>query len=150
MLFFNGCASVQFYSSGDLQTRTGLRFYTAKPYLLVEQKSEKNMTFKTSIVYLPDLASPQYMSFKPGFGSKELRMAFTDGMIKSYGLNSTSDVPQTINSIARLLGKTPDVLNQMAAADLSNLQPPGEPSFILYEILFSANGTILKRVSTEE
>ncbi|MBK7626724.1 MAG: hypothetical protein IPJ16_05915 [Bacteroidales bacterium] len=52
-----GCASVQIYSNNDLKNKTGLKFYSVKPYLLVELKSEKDMTVKTTVVYLPDLAT---------------------------------------------------------------------------------------------
>ena len=35
-----GCATVKVYSDAGLKNETGLRFYTLKPYLLVEPMSE--------------------------------------------------------------------------------------------------------------
>jgi len=51
-----GCATVKVYSDAGLKNETGLRFYTLKPYLLVEPMAEKDNTVKTSVVYLPDLS----------------------------------------------------------------------------------------------
>ena len=56
-ILLTGCATVKVYSDAELKNETGLRFYTLKPYLLVEYMAEKDNTVKTSVVYLPDLAS---------------------------------------------------------------------------------------------
>ncbi len=53
-----GCATVKVYSDAGLRNETGLRFYTLKPYLLVEYMAEKDNTIKTTVVYLPDLSDP--------------------------------------------------------------------------------------------
>ena len=39
---FSGCATVKVYSDAGLKNETGLRFYTLKPYLLVEYLAEKD------------------------------------------------------------------------------------------------------------
>ena len=70
---FSGCATVKIYSDAGLKNETGLRFYTLKPYLLVEYLAEKDKTVKTSVIYLPDLSDPQFMVLKPGVGSSELK-----------------------------------------------------------------------------
>lgn len=148
--FLSGCASVQIYSSNNLKNRTGLKFYSVKPYLLVELKSEKDMTVKTSVIYLPDLASPQYLSVKPGMGSNELKMAFSNGVLNSYGLTSSSEIPETINSLAGLVSKSSDAVKQLSALSIPSQSVPGENNFILYEIVFSQEGTVLKRIKIEE
>ncbi len=43
---FSGCATVKIYSDDGLKNVTGLRFYTLKPYLLVEYLAEKDKTVK--------------------------------------------------------------------------------------------------------
>ena len=65
-ILMSGCATVKVYSDAGLKNETGLRFYTLKPYLLVEYLAEKDKTVKTSVVYLPDLSDPQFMVLKPG------------------------------------------------------------------------------------
>jgi hypothetical protein len=147
--FLFGCASVQIYSKSDLKNKTGLRFYTPKPYLLVEMKSEKDMTVKTSLIYLPDLTNPQYLKVRPGFGSNELKMAFTNGILNSYGLTSSSDIPAVINSLAGLITKGSDAAKQISTLSVPSLPNQAEESFILYEIVFTTEGTVLKRVTGE-
>jgi hypothetical protein len=61
LIAFSGCASVKFYSDPGLRKETGLRYYTLKPYLLVEYQAEKDNTVKTSVVYLPDLENPSIL-----------------------------------------------------------------------------------------
>lgn len=61
-----GCSQVKFYSDQGLTKETGLRFFTLKPYLLVEYKATKDNTVRTSVLYLPDIVNPQYMVLKPG------------------------------------------------------------------------------------
>lgn len=144
-----GCASVQIYSDNDLKERTGLKFYTVKPYLLVELKSEKDMTVKTTVIYLPDLAKPQYLRVKPGAGSSELKMAFTNGILNSYGVTSDSKVDETINSLAALLGKSSDLIRQVEGPAALEGRPVGEVNLILYEIVITPESTKLVRVREE-
>jgi hypothetical protein len=148
--FLNGCASVSIYSGSDLTKKTGLRFYTVKPYLLVELKAEKDNTVKTSIVYLPDLVNPQYLIFKPGIGSNELKMAFTNGSLNSYGLTTESQIPETINALAGLVSKSTGVVGQIAQQAIHIEQVSTEPNFRLYEIVIGDEGTSLKEVTVGE
>jgi hypothetical protein len=140
-----GCASVRIYSKSDLKNKTGLKFYSVKPYLLVELKSEKDMTVKTTVIYLPDLANPQYLNVKPGAGSNELKLAFSNGILNSYGLTSESNVAETINSLAALIGKSTDAVRQLEAPR-AGIEAIGEVNFELYEIIITAEGTRLRRV----
>ena len=78
-----GCASVKFYSDPGLKNETGLKYYTLKPYLLVEYMAGKDNTVKTSVIYLPDLADPQYMGFKTGIGKNEIELGFTNSALAS-------------------------------------------------------------------
>jgi hypothetical protein len=146
LLVLYGCSSVRIYSDSNQKNKTGLKFYNVKPYILVELKSEKDLTIKTSVIYLPDLANPQFLIVKPGMGSNELKMAFTNGMLNSYGLTTDSKVAETISSLAGLISKIPDVVNKMAIASSGQQQSSNEPVFILYEVLITPEGTKLKRV----
>ena len=144
--FLYGCASVRIYSDSDLKTKTGLKFYSAKPYLLVELKAEKDMTVKTTIVYLPDLSNPQYLNVKPGFGSNELKMAFTNGILNSYGLTNDAEADETISALAGLIAKSSDALRLESAPGIRPEKADGEAYFILYEIIITQDGTRLVRV----
>ena len=83
IILFAGCATVKVYTDADLKNETGLRSYTLKPFLLVEYQAEKDNTVKTTVIYLPDLASPQYIVLKSGIGSGELKMSFNNSALKS-------------------------------------------------------------------
>ena len=101
-----GCATVKVYSDAELKNETGLRSYTLKPYLLVEYLAEKDNTVKTTVVYLPDLASPQYMVLKPGIGSSELKMGFKNSALESYGVVTDSKLPESMEAFAAILSKS--------------------------------------------
>jgi hypothetical protein len=143
------CSSVQIYSDGELKNKTGLKYYPVKPYLLVELKSEKDNTIKTTIVYLPDMANPQFLRITPGIGSNELKMTFTNGSLASYGLASESHIPETINSMASLISKSSDAFKQFAGPESTLKQEPGEVNFILYEIIITREGTMLREVGIQ-
>jgi hypothetical protein len=145
-----GCASVRFYPTPGLSGKTGLRFYTVKPYLLVELHSEKDNTIKTSVIYLPDLSNPQYLVVKPGFGSNEIKMAFTNSSLNSYGLISESQIPETIDAIAGLISKSSSAAAQIAMQGGDVPQSVTDDNFKLYEIIISPDGTSLKEIKVTE
>ncbi len=131
-----GCATVKVYSDADLKKETGLRFYTLKPYLLVEYLAEKENTIKTTVVYLPDLSDPQFMVLKPGIGSSELKMSFSNSALESYGVVTDSQLPESMEAFAAILSKS-----AYATQAFTGPETPGtgtrnpEHHFRLFEIL---------------
>jgi len=145
LLQLTACASVEFYSDADLKTETGLRFYTLKPYMLVEYKADKDNTVKTTVVYLPDIANPQYLLLKSGIGSREIKMAFTNSALTSYGIVTESEFPELFESVASMLSKSAYAAQGFTGA------APGEQDFSatyfrLYEIIPGSDGTIVKEI----
>ena len=145
IVVFSGCASVKFYSDQDLKKETGLRYYTLKPYLLVEFKAEKDNTVRTSIIYLPDLANPQYVKTTPGLGSNELEITFANGAIASYGLVSESQIPETLEAFAAMLSKSAYAAQTFTGEGKLQVDE-SEIYFRLYEILTGPDGTELKEI----
>ena len=147
IILITGCATVKVYSDPELKNETGLRSYTLKPYLLVEYLAEKDNTVKTTVVYLPDLANPQYMVLKPGIGSGELKMSFNNSALESYGVVTDSQLPESLEAFAAMLSKT-----AYAAQTFTGPESPGtlnlEPGtcFRLFEILHTSSGTVLREV----
>jgi hypothetical protein len=142
-----GCATVKVYSEAGLKNETGLRFYTLKPYLLVEYMAEKDNTIKTSVIYLPDLSDPQFMVLKPGIGSSELKMSFKNSALESYGVVTDSQLPESMSAFADILSKS-----AYAAQTFTGQKPPetlnpepGTP-FKLFEIIISESGTTLREI----
>lgn len=102
LLLFAGCANVKVYSDENLTKETGVPMYVTKPYLLVEYNGAKDVALKTSIIYLPDLAKPRYVKFKPGLGSAKLSMGFSNSVLSSYGMESDSKIPELIGAIGKI------------------------------------------------
>jgi len=146
-ILFTGCATVKIYSDAGLTTETGLRYYTLRPYLLVEYMAEKDNTVKTSVVFLPDLSSPQFIKLKPGIGSSELKMTFSNSTLESYGVAPDSQLPPSMAAFADILSKS-----AYAAQTFSGARPDKAPDqqnsipFRLFEIVFTASVTTLKEV----
>lgn len=146
-ILMTGCATVKVYSDAGLNTETGLRYYTLKPYLLVEYNANKDNTVKTSVVFLPDLSSPQYIKVKPGIGSSELKMTFLNSTLESYGVATDSQIPESMASFADILSKSAYAVQNFSGSkpDSDNvLERPIQ--FRLFEIVFTASGTALREL----
>ena len=142
-----GCATVKVYSDADLKNETGLRCYTLKPYLLVEYLAEKDNTVKTSVLYLPDLADPQYMVLKSGIGSSELKMSFNNSALESYGVVADSQLPESMEAFAAILSKSAYATQAFTGPESPGTMTP-EPAapFRLFEIIPGPDRTVLKEI----
>jgi len=150
-ILLNGCATVKIYSDAGLKNETGLRFYTLKPYLLVEYLAEKDKTVKTSVIYLPDLSDPQFIVLKPGVGSSELKMAFKNSALESYGVATDSQLPESMEAFAAMLSKSAYAAQAFEGAPPTPSEEgefPTDPgaSFRLFEIIAGPSGSNLKEV----
>ena len=147
LFILQGCATVKFYSDPGLKNETGLRYFTVKPYLLVELKAEMDKV-RSTVIYLPDLANPQYVVAKAGMGKNELRLAFTNSVLASYGVVSESMVSETLESFASMLSKSAYAAKEFIPKDVSEATDSGK-YFRLFEIIPGADGTILKEILPE-
>jgi len=146
-ILLTGCATVKVYSDADLKKETGLRFYTLKPYLLVEYTAGKDNTAKTSVIYLPDLSDPQFMFLKPGIGSSELKMSFKNSALESYGVVTDSQLPEGMEAFAAVLSKSAYAAQTFTGPDSSgDIDQEQRTPFRLYEILPTPSGTVLKEI----
>ncbi|MBU2464670.1 MAG: hypothetical protein KKG02_10740 [Candidatus Edwardsbacteria bacterium] len=145
-LNMSGCATVKFYSDQSLKTETGLKFYSAKPYLLVEHKASNDTSAR--IVYLPDLANPQYAKIISGLGTSDLSITLNNSILTTYGLKTDTKIPETITSATGLL---PVVSSFKMLENING--PESKPKlkymFELYEIIMDTNGTKLVRIQNE-
>ena len=150
ILPFISCAPVRFSANQGLTDKTGLKFYTVKPFLQVERELETNRIVKATVLYLPDLAHPQYMAVKDGFGSRKVDIKLTDGAINTFGFTSDTKVAESIDALAALLSK-----GTAALTDLNTLKNPvvikaASNTVELYEILITDEKTILKEIAVEK
>jgi len=146
-LLASGCATVKIYSDAGLKDETGLRYYTLKPYLLVEYLAEKDNRVKTTVVYLPDMSHPQYMKLKPGIGASELKMTFSNSALESYGVVTDSQLPESMAAFADILSKSAYAAQTFSGTAPRSTSDGDQVSpFRLYEILFTPEGTVLREV----
>ena len=99
LLLISGCAGVEFYSDEGLTHRTGIKYYTAKPYLLVANTGAKDKPVEVSIVYIPDLSHPTYAKPVSGLGTSDLSLSFNNGMLASVGEKTDSKIPELITAL---------------------------------------------------
>jgi hypothetical protein len=140
------CAPVQIYSNKGLTEKTGLKYYTVKPFLHVERDSETNRIVKATVIYLPDLANPQYMVIRDGLNSRKINLKFTDGTINTFGYSSTGKVGESVDALGAIISKSTDALADLKA--FNGVQPVKSASnkVELYEIIFEADKTTLREV----
>lgn len=117
----SGCAGVTFYSDPALKQRTGLKYYIAKPYLLVTRNAAKDTPLKVDVIQLPDLENPNYAVYKPGWGTHEFALKVSNGILTEFNQKADSKGPETIGAIADLASKAGAGFGS-AATGLASLQ----------------------------
>jgi hypothetical protein len=145
---FTGCAPVQIYSNKGLTEKTGLKYYTVKPFLHVERDSETNRIVKAAIIYLPDLANPQYMVIRDGLNSRKVNLKFTNGSIDIFGYTSTGKVGESVDALAAMISKSTDALTELNTMKSLQAAKASSNTVELYEIIFGADKTTLREVTT--
>jgi hypothetical protein len=144
VIAFSSCAPVRIYSDAGLKNSSGLKYYTVKPFLQVERDSERRIV-KTVVLYLPDLANPQYLAVKNGPGASKVDLKLTDGAISTFGFSSDPQFDETVEALAELLSK-----GAGAIEDLNGLKGPLKATSTtveLYEIVITNDKTFLREIS---
>lgn len=146
ILVISGCAPVQIYSNKGLTEKSGLKYYTVRPFLHVERDSESDKVVKASVIYLPDLANPQYLVVRDGLNSRKMNLKFKDGSITDFGYSSTGKVSESLDALAAMISKSTDALTDINT--LKSLQSAKTSSnrVELYEIIIDADKTTLREV----
>jgi hypothetical protein len=145
-ILLTSCAPVKFYSDSALTKKSGLKYYTAKPYLQVEKEISTGNVVKSTVIYLPDLSEPVYLVIKDGVGSRKVDVKITDGTITTLGVASDPKVSETVESLAALISKTTSAVTDLVS--LKGLPPASVASNVteLYEVLITQDGTSLRKV----
>ena len=149
ILSFTGCSTVQFYSNSELTQKSGLKYYTVKPYLQVERETINNSIVKATILYLPDLENPQYISMKDGLGSRKLDLKLTDGSINTFGLESDPKIAESIAALTALVSKTATAITDLSA--IKGITGAAAPATIteLYDIIMTNGLTSVKKIEVK-
>jgi hypothetical protein len=141
-----GCAPVKFYSNSELTQKSGLKYYTVKPYLLVERDPATGNILKATVVYMPDLENPQYMVVRDGLGSRKVDLKLTEGSINTISVATDPKIAESLEALATLAAKGTAALADLSA--LKGVYPTAVSSSVteLYEV-FMVNGvTTVKKI----
>jgi hypothetical protein len=146
ILALAGCTSVKFYSNAELTKKSGLKYYTVKPYFQVERDAVNNSIVKATILYLPDLENPQFIAVKEGLGSKKLDLKLSDGTISTFGMETDPKIVESISALSSLVSKTATAISDLST--LKGVPPSAAPSTIieLYDIIMTNGLTSVKKI----
>ncbi len=120
LLLLSGCAHIDFGGGG-------MTYFDPKPYLFVSTTNECVTT--ATVIVIPN--DKKLMKFESGYGSANLSVTLSNGMIASVGQNTDTKIPETLSSIAGL---------GTAAAGIRALATTGKqvicvPTAMLYPIV---------------
>lgn len=144
-VLLNSCTPVKFYSGSESSTVSGLKYYTAKPYLQVERDVNNNVV-KSAVIYMPDLSEPMYIVIKDGPGSRKVDIKLTDGTLTSLGIATDPKISETIESLSALVSKTASAVSDLAALKGLPASLGASNVMELYEVLITRDGTSLRKV----
>lgn len=123
-----GCAGLEFY---DKPTTGALTYYDQTAYLMVDTLPD--CTKKSSILTVPGQA--RSVAFRSGYGSADLSIAMSNGMITNVGQKTDTKIPETISALS---GAVKDVAG---VAGLRAGSAGCKASSVLYPVV---NGRIVK------
>lgn len=112
----SGCAGFTFYSDPDLQRKTGIPVYAPKPYLLVVT-GQKEKPVDATVVYMNDPKPLIYAEPRSGWGSADLSLALSNGVLTAFGQKTDPQVKELITSLGGLLTAGATAAKTMAEAD---------------------------------
>lgn len=104
VIFLSGCSSIKVYRSQDADDpkKQGIKAYPPKPYIVVARAGENGKIISVTPVMLPDLSDPHYIRQISGLGSANLTLGIEGGVLKTFGGNVDTKIPETITSIGGL------------------------------------------------
>jgi hypothetical protein len=92
------------------------------------------------------------MVLRPGIGSSELKMAFKNSALESYGVATDSQLPESMEAFAAMLSKSAYAAQAFegtppySPSEEGELPPDPGASFRLFEIITGPSGSTFKEV----
>jgi hypothetical protein len=150
LLLVSGCARITFHDAAEkpAKTNVGVEYYNSKPYLLVAQTAEKGYT--ASLITIPDVAHPRRAFLHPGYGTSNLSMQLSNGMLTNVGQQGDTQIPQTITALGGLISPVGGIIKGPMASAPSTAPSGGQPPFWLYEIVADGQEIKLRQVQLEQ
>lgn len=95
------CAGFEIYRDPALKgEKTGVPFYTQKPYVLVSRTGAKDKPVDIQLIYITDHTEPYYVKARSGLGSNNLTLGLSNGMLTSFGQQTDPKLTELIGAIA--------------------------------------------------
>ena len=140
-LVLSSCARMQFYTRPDLSgEETGIKFFTPRPYLLVARTGSEEKPVDVQVLYLPDLSKPIYAKASPGYGSADVSIALSNGMLTAFGSKTDSNISGLLTALG---GLDKDLASASKTRKETGLLVPNAG------INYTEQGTILVKVATD-
>ena len=92
--FLTGCAGLTF----GPESTNALTYYDPKPYLFISTTADCVST--ATIISVPE--TKKGVSFNSGYGTADLSITLSGGMITAVGQKTDSKIPETLSSVATL------------------------------------------------
>jgi hypothetical protein len=145
-LGLSACSPVQFYSDSNLTHKSGLKYYTVKPYIIVERELSGGNIVKASAIYIPDLENPQYVVLKDGLGSRKLDLKLSDGTITSLGLATEPLIAESVEALSALISKSASAIDDLSSLKGNYPGAAAQTISELYEVLMIDGKTSVRKI----
>jgi hypothetical protein len=126
-----GCAGLEFSPTPQPD---GLLYYDPTPYLQVTRGADCSVT--SSVITLP--GQPRSVAFRSGYGSAQLGVNLSGGMITQVNQTTDTKVPETINAVTGLATAAAGLAKTLAVSPPQVLEAKPKcpaPSVVLYPIV---------------
>lgn len=100
--FVSGCAGLEFQAD---EADDALTYYDPQPYLLVETTADCGT--KSSVITLP--GRKRSVKLRSGYGSSNIKVDFSNGMISSVNQVVDTKVPETITAASGAIKNIADL-----------------------------------------
>jgi hypothetical protein len=117
-----GCAGVDVYTDEELEHKTGLPFYMAKPYLLVKRTGATAAPVSVEVIYLPDLERPYYARQRVGVGKAKLTVKMTDGKLTEFVADADSKASEFTGALTAELKSIAEALKIQRETEILRAQ----------------------------
>jgi hypothetical protein len=96
---FTGCAHISFHDPANPSGDVGVEYYKPKFYLLITKNKDGT---KADTLTLPNLTRPRYALLHLGYGSSNLSLKLSNGVLTDVGQTVDTKIPETITALSGL------------------------------------------------
>ena len=116
IFFAMGCAAIKVTRPGKPADQQGFKVYAPKPYILVARAGEAGKVISVSSLILPDLVDPHLVRQQVGMGKANLTFTIENGVLKTFGGDVDSKIPETLKEIGGLATSYGTLVQNLATA----------------------------------